>query len=430
MDYFDTKISNAIAGKFSKDVRKSVSILRRITGRDIVVPTSFVPLNRHLVEKWAKDLLHLKKLICELQDRSRLSPEEYLSLFNISSEGMQYLHRSGLKWASSFFRPDCILAPDGPKVLEFNIDPGSMAFIAGMAPKRFYERIPGFNQHLKENYGTTLDDSFWLESNFASHLRKLQLAGRKIHFWDISGRRGLQSEERTIELDYFRKSGVAVKLVEGHDIIKITSAENYVFRYFTYNHFLTPHPSLNKSYFRIPRDVLDSNDIAASSILYDNKINLAMLWDPRIQRHLDSHEIALVRKYIPKSYSSATIGNALSNRIRCNKTNWILKKGTGFQGKNTFAGQDYVDTDWAKQVETAKMGKGYIFQEVVSPVALPLELTDGAGSFIPKLGHVLNFYFASDTFAGLIFRVNRRSVDYKIGAIDATDVVAALPLLL
>lgn len=430
MRLFNDEISYRIKTEFSGPIKRSVNLLRRLSGEELCFPTGLIPLEAGQVREWADGLLRLKRLICGLQARIGMETEPYLALYNLPTAALEYLNRSWARPLSGFFRPDCILTRDGPKVLEFNIDPGSMVFIAGMSPKDFYRKVGSMDADLQKSYGTGLEGSFWAERKFASLLAGMQASGRKIFFWDIAGRGEAQVRERARELDYFRDCGLNIELLEGDEVLRHAAPGNYIFRYFAYTHFLTPHPSLRDSYFRLPADILASSDISAASVLYDSKLNLSMLWDPAVQSRLDPEERALIKRYVPRSYRSGSVPPDVMNSVLRDKGNWIVKSGTGCQGRGTFAGPDLSAEDWRSRVEAAEHDKDHIFQERVTPAALPVELTDGKESFPPGEGHILNFYFVDEEFSGLLFRLTKGGSGTKIGAIDAKAVVAALPLLL
>lgn len=430
MVLFDHKVAEGISGKFGTEIRRSVGILRRMSNKPLLFPTGLLPIDARQANSWAEDILRLKKLICGLRDRMALSIDAYCNLLNIPAAVRAIAGFRGMAFPSGYFRPDCILTASGPKVLEFNIDPGSMVFIAGMAPKNFYRCIPGLDSFLKGLSPSGLDGSFWGERNFLSHLQRLSSGGRRICFWDVPGREGEQARERETELDYFRREGLNLELLEGRDIVDRISAGLYVFRYFSYNHFLLPNGWFDSSDIRALECFSEMNDISTSSVAFDNKQNLALLWTPKVQYYLDSKELELVKRYIPKTYQSSAQDKALLDNIRGNRERWIIKGGNGFQGRNTSAGQDCSETEWEAFLETA-MGNGdAVFQEVVAPIPLPLRLTDGTREFAPAGGHIVNFYYVNDVFSGLVFRLKRDRKGLKIGAINAEHVVAALPLLI
>jgi len=429
MPLFDHKTAENITSRFGNEIRRSVGIFRRVSNKPVFFPMGVLPIDARLVNSWAQDILRLKKLICGLRHRMSLTVDEYCDLFSIPTNLRPIACSRELAFPSEYFRPDCILTTSGPKVLEFNIDPGSMVFIAGMAPKNFYRSIPGMDSFLKKLSASGLDGSFWAERSFLSHLLRLDSIGRRICIWDVPGREKEQAKEREIELDYFRRTGLEVELIEGGDIVDKISREMYVFRYFSYNHFLLSRKYFDSSYIRVFDDFSETNDISGSSVVFDNKQNLALLWTTKVQHYLDSKELELVKRYIPRTYQSSTQDEVLLHRVRNNRESWIIKGGNGFQGRNTSAGQDCSEAEWGSFFCEAQKNGDAVFQEVVAPISIPVFLTDGTNQYPQAGGHIANFYYVNDRFSGLVFRLKRDGKGLKIGAINAGDVVAALPLL-
>src|SRR3989339_632477 len=128
-------IMDGMRNRFSSEIFQSAKTLRAVSQKGVLLPTCLIPLQRTAVNKWARDLLSLKKLLCGLPKKIGMRPEEYADFFKMVPKMRRYLRHDGLKWVSPFFRPDCILTDTGPKVLEFNIDTGSMAFISGISLK-------------------------------------------------------------------------------------------------------------------------------------------------------------------------------------------------------------------------------------------------------------------------------------------------------
>ena len=382
------------------------------------------------MNKWARDLLSLKKLLCGLPKKIGMRPEEYADFFKMVPKMRRYLRHDGLKWVSPFFRPDCILTDTGPKVLEFNIDTGSMAFISGISLKLLYSIVPGLPEYLTHDLKTGFDKSFWAEDIFTAYLKNIGKKKRNLYLWDIKDRDSEGTKERSFEIDYFRDKGVKIELLVAGDILTKLSPEAYCFRYFAYLHFFTPSSALENLFLNIPSGLIDKNDISISSLLYDNKINLALLWDPRIQKYLDPGERALVSEYIPETYLSSEVSKDFIRRALKDKDLWVIKKGIGRQGKNVHIGRDYSSHDWRTIVMEAVEAKDYVFQKLVKATTLPSELTDGKNMFTASGGHILNFHYVNNTFGGMLFRATCRKTGSKIGAIDSSEVAGVMPLIL
>lgn len=408
----------------------SVSALRQITGKPLAFPVTLLALDAKVVNSWAEDILSLKKLVCELPGRLRQDARTYSARLAEDKRMSRYLQHDSLSWVSPFFRPDCILTAEGLKILEFNIDNGSMAFAAGVAPKLFYSSIGGLEAHLSGSYRTSLNTSFSAETVFGNYLKRLQDQGRVVHIWDIEGRSESVRRDRGVILDMLRSAEVDFKVVEGRNILGTISPVNYYFRYFAYLHYFYPESGLGDVFFEFPRKMIDNNDISASSVIYDDKLNMAALWSKECWRLLNNRERRLVRQYIPRSYSRSTVTEATLKTILHEKDSWVVKSGNSFQGKAVHMGQDTAPAEWVKRCGLVMGANNYMFQECADAAAIPVEVTDGEKLFPVRKGHVMNFYFVNNSFSGLLFRLRPGGVGAKIGAIDSVNVISALPVLL
>lgn len=428
--FISREIMGEIGDRFSSDIVQSAQALGGMSGKKVILATSMIPLQRSDVHKWAADLLLLKNLICELPRRLGVKSQQFQARFRLGQEMRRYLRHDGLRWASPFFRPDCILTKTGPKVIEFNIDTGSMSFISGISPKLVYSVVPDLTEHIARTYNTSLHSSFWAEDIFAAYLKDINGKKRGLFLWDIKNRDREGVKERSFELNYFSSKGVTLELLEGTDIVKKLSPGDYCFRYFSYPHFFTPASGLDGAFLSLPPALIAQNDLSVSSLLHDNKMNMGLLWDPVIQNRLIPGERALVEKYIPETYTSTAPSSSFIKRVLAGKDSWVVKKGLGRQGKNVCIGRDCTAAVWKAAVAEALDEKDHVFQKLVEPIELPVELTDGNDRFKPSGGHILNFHFANNTFGGAIFRVLCRKTVSKIGAIDTLNVAGVLPLLL
>lgn len=427
---FNEAASSDIRNRFSGEIMDSVSALRQVTGKQLAFPVTILALDAKMVNLWAEDILSLKKLICALPGRLSRDARTYSGRLAEDKRMSKYLRHDSLSWVSPFFRPDCILTADGPKILEFNIDNGSMAFAAGVAPKLFYRSIGGMEAYLSSSYGTNFNTSFSAETVFGNYLKCLQDKGRAVHIWDIEGRSESVKRDRAFIFDLLRSADVDLRVVEGKNILDTISPGNYYFRYFAYLHYFYPESGLGEVFFGFSRKMIDSSDISASSVIYDDKLNMAALWSKECWRLLSEGERRLVREYIPRSYSRATVTDAMLKTILHDKDRWVIKSGNGFQGKAVYMGQDLPPAEWTAKCGMVMSANNYMFQECAEAAAVPVEVTDGEKTFPVQKGHIMNFYFVNNSFAGLLFRFRPGGAGAKIGAIDSVNVVSALPVLL
>lgn len=408
---------------------RSAGVLNKVSGKEIFVPTSFFSLESSVVSRWAQDLLALKNIICTLPERLGLNTARYADLFGFAGYGCKYLRHHSPDWASSFFRPDCILTKDGLKVLEFNIDTGSMSLIAGLWQLEFYANIKGFDSHMLCDHKASLRRSFFSPDLFLKYLQKKHLSGKSIYCWDLAGRSAEVRSRRNSELAFFKRKGVDVKLLEGKEILNITGSGSYCFRYFAYPHFFNKNLKMLDVYSAIPRDFVSRNDISISSAFYDSKVNMALLWSPMVQKHLSVGEVRLVEKYIPRTIKASEIVNAREEFVR-KKNKWAIKLGTGFQGNGVHIGREHEQKEWKKILDGVLRRRDAVLQEFCACIPLPITFTNGQKTIHPHGAHILNIYYVDNCFGGLTLRIGRSNQNAKIGPMDLQYTLAALPLIL
>ncbi len=406
-------------------VAKMVNVSKDNDLRKLGYSTSFVPIRRDLVKMWADDILRLKKIICSLPERVGMDHQELIDTFQMNL-GEYRLSLEDMASVSVFFRPDCILTEQGPKVIEFNIDSGCLSLPSGMVLKEFYQCVSGLSKYIHTSYGALMQDSFFAEQAFADYLKNKKNA--RYFLWDIANRTRDVVNDRNLIMEYLKGQGIELKLLEGTKVLLERYKPNdYLFRFFAYPHF-----AVNKNweiYQGLPKSMIKSFDVSASSFLYDSKIFLALLWDKNIQKFLASDEIDLIAKYIPKSQAVDRLDGKELADIILNKNKWILKKGTSFQGKDVFIGRETAAEDWKQNMVEAKANKGYIIQEIVSSLKIQIELTDGTHFRQSEGANLMNFYYVGNKFSGIVFRFKVSSGCLKVGAIDGRETFPVLPLI-
>lgn len=409
-------------------IKKCARVLNLFSGTKAYFASSFICLDQDELGQWAQDFLQIKKLVCTLGHRMGLDPEAYYSLFNLSPDLMELLCKNKSQWVPSFFRPDCILTENGPKLVDFNIDNGSMAFTAGLESKNFYKSDKIIREYIEQKYGFGLDASFGAEREFVNYLSRIQYLGNKIQIWDIPGRSEDQKKERNSLLQFYRTQGLSIELIESESIPRDPKKGVYTFRFFAYIHFAKKPEQLRKFFGETAGLSLESADVGFSSITYDNKINMALLWSSDVQKFLTPEEIRLVTKYIPKTYGLNRLTPSQLTSVRSNREEWVLKAGTGIQGLDVHLGLELNDDQWIEMIATALRTGNSIVQERSIPLKLDIEFTDGRSEITVDGAHIMNFYYVNDKFSGVVFTVNRDRKMTKVGVVDSLDVFVALPV--
>ncbi len=372
----------------------------------------------------ASDLLRIKKIICSLPQLLNLNHHEFLKKLGERTDLLDFSKNEALDWKTSFFRPDCVLTPQGLKVLEMNIDNGSMAMYGGMALKSFYKMQANLPKYLASTDGLSIDDTLDIEGSLYRYFRKIQESGKKIYFWDLSIRSESIKNERDREITFLKNKGIEINLVLGKEILEIPLEDSYVFRYFAYPHVFKRDSNLPKLFSQIPETLFKNGDLGVTSALYDNKVNLALLWTKSIQSYLSASDIELIKKYIPETY---VIDNNLP--ILSIRSDWVLKQGIGFQGAQVLLGSECSQEQWELAISKAKNNGPFVMQKRVHSLNLNVEATDGHKSKCVGQNHILNMFFVDNKFSGSWFRLASNS-EGKVGAIDSETVLGALPIVL
>lgn len=201
-----------------------------------------------------------------------------------------------------------------------------------------------------------------------------------------------------------------------------------MFRAFAYAHFFNERQDLQEIFAKIPSDLIAQGDLGINSALYDNKVNLALLSSLRssdVADVLSEEEHELIQRLIPDT-RKLDDGQEIAENILRDKDLWISKAGVGFQGKQVKFGSECSNDEWTLHLESAaKDQRSWTIQNRVEPVPLSIPVTDGREWKTLGAGHIVNFFFVGDRFAGTWVRVSNHQE--KIGAPDGTNTILALP---
>lgn len=372
----------------------------------------------------ASDILRIKEIICSLPNLLGLSHRQFLTQLGEPSNLLDFSKNESFEWQSSFFRPDCVMTPQGLKILEMNIDNGSMAMYGGMALKSFYKMQNTLSHYISSSGGVSIEDTLDIEEGLYQYFKKIQDNGKKIYFWDLSIRSEAVRSERDREIAYFKNRGLEIQLVLGNEVLEVPlSKDSYVFRYFAYPHILKPQSPLPDIFSQIPSMILSNGDLGVTSAIYDNKVNLALLWSPSVQSRLSATDIQIIRKYIPETYIVDDNLPTLADR-----SEWVLKQGIGFQGAQVVMGDECSQTDWESALSEARAKNHFVVQSRMHALNLNVQATDGQNVKTIGQNHVLNMFFVDNKFCGSLFRL-ASTAKGKIGAIDSNKIIGALPII-
>lgn len=319
-----------------------------------------------------------------------------------------FIYPKGISMPSvSFYRPDCIITEEGIKVLEFNIDYGSCSVEVGLELNRFYSMC-ALDSAAQKNL---LFDGH----NSLVHYLCARSKGKRICLWDIGGRQMAQIIDRNGVVELLKKSGLSVCVAEEEDVLQHLDAD-FIFRYFAYPHFFSKPDRI-----KLLKLVLQSgeHDVDTQSVLLDSKLGLAKLY----QQSQDGPLAELVNKYmVPTLHVN---DQNLNHVLEC-KDNWVLKKGSSFQGKDVYVGRSTSKVDWHESVMNALTEQDWIAQKFIQSKQLEMQVSDGENTWIANGPHVFNGLFINNNLAGCFLRQKIINSDLKIGAVDNINVLANL----
>lgn len=381
-------------------------------------PLGYFDISESLISEWANDILQIKKIIKDLpnvlgitdiQSSYHLTPELYEAYLTINQS------------LDVCFRPDCILTDDGLKIIEFNIDSGSMMVQTGVPPREilltYLQLAKGSTNDLEQ-----VKKSYFAEKAWTNFLAQ-EAAGTSIYLWDVPRKKEDLKLRQEIE-NVFSKVGVEAIFISGEDILESIKNEHVkIFRMFSY-----PHLQSNYSMRSIFRELEDGNRnlLGVRNMVFDSKINFAFLWSSEVNEGLQEFQKNLIRKYIPETY---VLSNKMDSKIRDdvfkNKDQWVLKAINSFQGKDVYLGKDIVPVEWVNLLKIHQLSGGYIVQKLQQPKQFKIRWL-GLDSQTVNGAHLLNLFYVNDVFAGSVVRVTRGMVS-KIGAVDNNQIYT-LPL--
>jgi hypothetical protein len=385
-----------------------------------------IEFEEHSLNKTASDLLQLKMLICDLPRRLDLSRSAFLKMQGMPNDFLTFAAHDALSWQPRIFRPDCILTRDGIKVIEMNIDNGALAIYGEIYAKSFFNLNPKLRQFWRQESLGGLDKVLNTLDFFANDLSDKQTSGLKIFWWDLKDRPQELEHERTQIIETLRKKGLDVSLILGEDILTVPpDPRAYVFRAFAYAHFFNERPDLQEIFRKIPSYLIAQGDLGINSAIYDNKVNMALLRSNDVADVLSEEEHDLIQRLIPDTRKLGD-GQEIAENILHDKDRWISKAGVSFQGKQVKFGSECSNDEWAHHLKSAtKDQRSWTIQNRVKPVPLSIPVTDGRDWKTLGAGHIVNFFFVGDRFAGTWLRVSNHQK--KIGAPDGTNTILVLP---
>lgn len=116
----------------------------------------------------------------------------------------------------------------------------------------------------------------------------------------------------------------------------------------------TYDPDLVQDYLEAIKEkkVLALNSFA-SSYLIENKLVLAMFWEPKLSCYFSEEELSFARKICVPTHKVSTMTTVELDKIRLNKENFVIKKGLDTRGRSVILGKNVCPQVWQNALEEA-----------------------------------------------------------------------------
>lgn len=410
MHYYYEKEMSEFYGRFKKIIAPS----------SVSWPLGYFEVSKELMSEWTKDILQIQKLIKKLPEI--LNVTDFKAQYHLTEE-LHEAYQAVNQSLDSCFRPDCVLTNSGLKVLEFNIDPGAMMVQTGVSPR---EILLAYLHSTKKNvhYLDQVRESYAAENKWVEFLRKSSI-GKNVVFWDIPrdpDNLGIRKQIESVLLN----AGFPVEFISGDEILKLQDMDNLkIFRVFSYPHLQT-NKLMHSIFLKLHSE--QKNQLGVRNLIFDSKLNFAILWSLKVSKKLNDVESDLVTKYIPETYIlNEKIYSEESKADLLDKDMWVLKAINGFQGNEIYLGKEVMGEDWGALLEKHMVSGNFILQRMQQSKKFNIRWL---GSDEPTLAesHLLNLFFIDSEFVGSVCRVTSSGV-LKVGAVDNKQTYA-LPLLI
>lgn len=353
------------------------------------------------------------KKIYDYYDMSQFgrSFEKFESIFNIVNTNSDYMVSRG----------DFIMTLEGLKCIEFNFgtDLGGWENKIGQDLYLNNELIADFieENQLTPIYQDTLSKMFdHIIKSIIKNVKELENDVNTVFFY----------ESGTPKTDYFTEIyDQCIKNFEGMrgELFFSNSKELYVEEDKVYlNNKRVAcivdigHACHNEVYecFKMKNIIVFNGPI---SHILGNKLNFALLHDENYNHVFSSYELELIKKYIPYAFRIEPENFKKLEQVIEHKSNWVLKPGQGFSGKDVYVGKEVSQDRWNELIESARDDRNSIVQEFCEPPTF-LYL-DKEGNIVPH-HTVFGFFVFGHTYADGFIRFSRLSdslvINVSLGA--------------
>ncbi|MEU0740738.1 hypothetical protein [Streptomyces sp. NPDC006134] len=329
--------------------------------------------------------------------------------------------------AKAFMRPDLVVTDEGLKLVELNVAT-SLGGLSTCAPYTKATLVSAYARFLAAR-GLRVEapdtSRLWLE--VFGGLTERHSDG-PLHVFEATANPADLDSGRRFFVDMVRSAGHEVSCGLVHDLELTDSGVFFegrridaVFTAYTW-HETRRHvpPTLTRRLMEL--DTARKVDFigAPAAALYDNKANLALLFDEAYRHLLDDEERALVELHVPETFRlrEETLDRAVAAREQI-----LCKPASAYGGKDMTYGFTLDDTAWRAMLTgyLREPGERYVLQYRVPPA-----LVDLPGANPPTREVVLAPLVFGGRFAGTFLRQALPRAESAVNASNGAETAGVL----
>ncbi len=359
-------------------------------------PLQIAYADKNEFENLTADIVTIKKIIERIPSILGIDQKKLKDIYGFNGNQSSPLDLQFIQNASRYFRPDLILTDQGPKILEFNIDSGCVQFQLYQTLVNLYETNDSFQQFVRDTFRADFKSFFQLDQQF---IKSIQAQKKYDHyyFWDVKRDESVSRQIKSAATKLSRL-GINFKFIADIDGLNdlYNKETTYIHRNFAYIHAI--------------KEKLNDDNVLSKSpelspllpLVLDSKLNMALIFEDIIYKTLSAEEKSAVERLIPETKRCTSAQKSSKDHV--------FKKGTSFQGKNTFV-SGFTESDFPENMQY------WIQQKKVYPNLPETLFTNGESLIRASKNHVFNIHFIDNQPVSAFFRINLESDD-KVGAVN------------
>lgn len=133
-----------------------------------------------------------------------------------------------------------------------------------------------------------------------------------------------------------------------------------------------------------------------------NKLNMALLHDPKYNHVFSDEELAFIRQIIPYSFRIEPVNYDKLEDLVNNKNSWVIKHGYSSRGLDVFIGKEVSNNKWIEILDLSKKDRNWIAQEFVESNLYKYQLKEGG---ITDHNVIWGLFICGNEFSGGFLRI-------------------------